>query len=88
MSEENIAVPDNGSIIEIQNNGEKLVMLKEKAPSAPMAVDGLSVSDEQGVVFRDRQALAQDGIFVVVAVLDAQGKLKNLQISFLADLST
>ena len=77
MPENHIAVPDNGSLIEIQNNGEKLVVLKEKAPSAPMAVDGLSVSDEQGVVFRDRQALAQDGIFVVVAVLDAQGKLKK-----------
>jgi len=78
MSEENIVVPDNGSIIEIQNKGQKITVLKEKAPSNPMMVDGFSIGDEQEVVIRDRQMLAQDGMFVIIATVDSQtGKLKK-----------
>jgi len=78
MSEENIIVPDNGSVIEISQDGQKIIMLKEKAPSAPMMVDGLAVSDIQDVVIRDRQMLAQDGMFVIIALVDQNtGKLKK-----------
>lgn len=78
MSEENIVVPDNGSIIEITDNGEKIGVRKEKAPSAPMMVDGFSVGDEQDVVIRDRVMLAQDGMFVLIATIDANtGKLRK-----------
>jgi len=78
MSEENVIVPDNGSIIEISEDGQKIVMRKEKAPSAPMMVDGLAVSDIQDVVIRDRQMLAQDGMFVIIALVDQNtGKLKK-----------
>jgi ribonuclease J len=78
MSEENIIVPDNGSIIEISANGEKITLRKEKAPSAPMMVDGLAISDVQDVVIRDRQMLAQDGMFVIIALVDQNtGKLKK-----------
>lgn len=78
ISEENIVVPDNGSIIEIVEEGTKITVLKEKAPSAPMMVDGLSVGDEQDVVIRDRQMLAQDGMFVAIVTLDsATGKLRK-----------
>lgn len=78
MNEENVVVPDNGSIIEIIENGTKIITRKEKAPSAPMIVDGSSVGDVQDVVIRDRQMLAQDGMFVVIATLDAQtGKLRK-----------
>lgn len=70
MSEENIVVPDNGSLIEITDNGTKIGVRKEKAPSAPMMVDGFSVGDEQEVVIRDRQMLAQDGMFVLIATID------------------
>ena len=78
MDEKNIVVPDNGSIIEISPDGEKLSVRKEKAPSAPMMVDGVSVSDVQEVVIRDRQMLAQDGMFVIISAVDANtGKLKK-----------
>lgn len=78
MPEENIIVPDNGSIIEISANGEKMILRKEKAPSAPMMVDGLAISDVQNVVIRDRQMLAQDGMFVIIALIDQKtGKLKK-----------
>jgi len=78
MSEENIIVPDNGSIIEITNNGEKVELRKEKAPSGPMMVDGFSIGDEQDVVIRDRVMLAQDGMFVLIATIDSStGKLRK-----------
>jgi ribonuclease J len=78
MSEENIVVPDNGSIIEISADGQKISLRKEKAPSAPMMVDGLAISDVQDVVIRDRVMLAQDGMFVIIALVDQKtGKLKK-----------
>jgi ribonuclease J len=78
MSEENIVVPDNGSIIEIVNDGEKIILRKEKAPSGPMMVDGFSIGSEQDVVIRDRVMLAQDGMFVLIATIDANtGKLRK-----------
>ena len=78
MSEENIVVPDNGSVIEISADGQKIEVRKEKAPSAPMMVDGLAISDVQDVVIRDRQMLSQDGMFVVIAIIDQNtGKLKK-----------
>ena len=78
MSEDNVIVPDNGSLIEIYDNGEKIRVRKEKAPSAPMMVDGFSIGDEQEVVIRDRQMLAQDGMFVLIATIDsATGKLRK-----------
>jgi ribonuclease J len=77
MPRENIAIPmTNGSIIEIGK--EKIHILKETAPANLVMVDGLGVGDVQEVVMRDRQALAQDGIFVVITVIDSQtGKVRN-----------
>ena len=68
-SRENIIVPDNGSIIEIIN-GEKIHVLKEKAPSGMVMVDGFSIGNVQEVVIRDRQMLAQDGMFVIIASIN------------------
>ncbi len=78
IHEENIVVPDNGMIIEIQDGGEKIVVLKDKAPSNIVMVDGFSIGNIQEVVIRDRQMLAQDGMFIVVAMVDTNtGKLKK-----------
>ncbi|MDP3875307.1 MAG: ribonuclease J [bacterium] len=75
---ENIIVPDNGSIIEIQDKGAKFVKLSEKAPSEDMVVEGLSIGNISEVVIRDRKMLAEDGIFVVIALVDARtGRLKK-----------
>lgn len=74
---ENIIVPDNGNLIEIDKEN-KIKILKEKAPAGLMMVDGFSIGDMQEVVIRDRQNLAQDGIFVVIATLDVNsGKLRK-----------
>lgn len=76
--ESHVIIPDNGSVIEITEKGEKITVLKEKAPSNIVMVDGFSVGDVQEVVIRDRQTLAQDGIFVIVASVNAStGKLKK-----------
>jgi len=78
MPEENIVVPDNGTIIEIAADGQKITTRKEKAPSGAMMVDGVSVGDTQDVVIRDRMMLAQDGMFVIIALIDQKtGKLKK-----------
>ncbi|MCX6753415.1 MAG: ribonuclease J [Candidatus Nomurabacteria bacterium] len=78
MAEDHIVVPDNGSIIEISADGEKISVRKEKAPSAPMMVDGTSVGDSTDVVIKDRQMLAQDGMFVIITVVDQHsGQLKK-----------
>ena len=75
---ENIVVPDNGMIIEFTDNGNKMIVRKEKAPATLMVVDGLSIGDVQDVVIRDRVMLAQDGMFVIVTLLDQKtGKLKK-----------
>ena len=75
---ENIIVPDNGSIIEITDGGTKIVKLKEKAPSEDMMVEGFTIGDIQEVVIRDRKMLAEDGMFVIIATIDAKtGKLKK-----------
>ncbi|MFM7088644.1 MAG: ribonuclease J [Candidatus Paceibacterota bacterium] len=76
--EENVIVPDNGTIIEVSADGEKIYARKEKAPSGLMMVDGISVGDDQDVVIRDRVMLAQDGMFVIITVVDQKtGRLKK-----------
>ena len=72
-----VLVPDNGSIITLsQDSGLK--MLKEKVPTNYIFVDGLGVGDVGEIVLRDRQMLAKDGMFVIVAGVDRQtGKVKG-----------
>jgi ribonuclease J len=75
---ENIMVPDNGSIIEIQDGGTKIVRLKEKAPSEDMVVEGFTVGDVSDVLIRDRKMLAEDGMFVIIAMVNTKtGRLKK-----------
>ncbi|MEK7087946.1 MAG: ribonuclease J, partial [Patescibacteria group bacterium] len=78
MPRSHIVIPDNAMIIEIQEGGKKIVALKEKAPNGPLMVDGFAVGDMQEVVLRDRQMLAEEGMFVIIAsVNSATGKLRK-----------
>ncbi|PIR72694.1 MAG: ribonuclease J [Candidatus Nealsonbacteria bacterium CG10_big_fil_rev_8_21_14_0_10_36_24] len=71
-----VFIPDNGSIIQVFENNVKI--LKEKVPTNYVFVDGLGVGDIGEVVLRDRQMLAKDGMFVIVAVVDRQtGQVKG-----------
>ncbi|MEK7613691.1 MAG: ribonuclease J [Patescibacteria group bacterium] len=74
---ENVILADNGKVFEIKN-GTELTVRKEKVPSGPMMVDGFSIGDMQEVVIRDRQALAKDGMFVIIATVNIRtGQLKK-----------
>ena len=76
FSKDKVFVPDNGSVIQFNNLGA--TVLKEKVPSNYIFVDGLGVGDVGEIVLRDRQALAQDGMFVIVTVIDRQtGRVKG-----------
>lgn len=70
-------IAENGMVIEI-TNGTELNIRKERVPSGPMMVDGFSIGDMQEVVIRDRQSLAKDGMFVIIATVNLRtGQLKK-----------
>lgn len=74
---ENIILADNGMVIDIKN-GTELNIHKEKVPSEIMMVDGFTVGTKQEVVIRDRQSLAEDGMFVIIATVNTKtGKLRK-----------
>ncbi|MEN9920118.1 MAG: ribonuclease j1, ribonuclease [Candidatus Parcubacteria bacterium] len=74
---ENIAVPDNGTIIDIKN-GTEMTVLPMKIPNELMLVDGFTVGTKQEVVLRDRETLANDGMFVIIATVNSKtGKLRK-----------
>ena len=74
---DHIIIPDNGIVIDIED-GEKLNIHKQKVPSGQMVVDGFNIGDMQEVVIRDRQALAKDGMFVIIASINIKtGKLRK-----------
>jgi len=59
-------------------DGKKLTIHKEKAPSGLVLVDGFSIGDSQEVVIRDRKSLAQEGMFVIIVMVNMKtGKLKK-----------
>ncbi len=74
---ENIVLADNGMVIDIVD-GERLMIHKDKVPNAPLIVDGFAIGDMQEVVIRDRQMLAKDGMFVIIATVHLKtGKLRK-----------
>ncbi len=74
---EHVCIPDNGTIVDFIE-GTEMVIRKEKAPSGLMMVDGLSIGGVQEVVIRDRRTLAQDGMFVIIATVNARtGELRK-----------
>lgn len=68
---ERIILADNGTVIDIKN-GTELNIRKEKVPSEIMMVDGFTVGAKQEVVIRDRQSLAEDGMFVIIATVNTK----------------
>lgn len=64
----NIAIGHNGGVIEFDD--KHITIRDENIPANPVFVDGLGVGDVREVVMRDRISLAEDGMFVVVTVID------------------
>ncbi|MBI2626504.1 MAG: ribonuclease J [Candidatus Nealsonbacteria bacterium] len=76
VPEKNIAVAENGQIINLSR--DEIYLDKKTVESNYVMVDGLGVGDVGEVVLRDRQTLSKDGMFVVVVVIDRQsGKVKG-----------
>jgi ribonuclease J len=76
IPEKNLIVVENGQIVEL--NKDQMSLAKEKVESNYIMVDGLGVGDVGEVVLRDRQTLAEDGMFVIVTVIDrTTGKVKG-----------
>ncbi len=74
--EKNIIVAENGNIINLSKEGATID--EKTVPSNYIMVDGLGVGDVGEVVLRDRKALAEDGMFVIIAVVDRQkGMIKG-----------
>ncbi|MDD4831006.1 MAG: ribonuclease J [Candidatus Pacebacteria bacterium] len=76
IDSQNISVIENGQIISLTR--DKITLEKEEAPSNYVMVDGLGIGNVEEVVLRDRQALSNDGIFVVIAVVSRKtGKVQG-----------
>lgn len=70
IPQKNILVVENGNIINLSQNS--ISLSEQSAPSNYVMVDGLGVGDVGEVVLRDRKVLAEDGIFVIIAIVDHQ----------------
>ena len=68
MARNNIAIADNGSVIEIT---AKTIKVGGSVPAGEVYVDGSGVGDVGAVVMRDRKRLAEDGMVVVVLPISA-----------------
>ncbi len=67
IKKENIFVIQSGDVLELS---EQSARVHGKVPVGNIFVDGLGVGDVGNVVLRDRQHLAEDGIFIVVVAMD------------------
>jgi ribonuclease J len=67
IPEENIAVIENGQVIELTADS---MQLTDKIPNSYIFVDGSSVGDIEADVMRERESLAQDGVVMVNVIID------------------
>ncbi len=82
--QKNVFVLDNGHILEVPEKGAALPYIrKEKADANYVFVDGLGIGDIGNVVLRDRQMLSEDGMVVIMVVIENKTKkvLGNVQIT-------
>jgi ribonuclease J len=69
IPEENIFVLENGDTLEFRN-GEARKM--DRVPAGMFLVDAGSVADTSEAIMRERQQLSEEGMFIVVARINAQ----------------
>lgn len=76
IPEENVVLAESGQIINLFK--DKIELDKKEVISDYVMVDGLGVGDVGEIVLRDRQMLAQDGIFVIITVVNRKtGKVQE-----------
>jgi ribonuclease J len=70
-----IFVADNGQVVEMFKNAQGVVdgvLTNEKVPADYVYVDGFGVGDVSNIVLRDRRVMAEDGMIVIIATIDAK----------------
>jgi ribonuclease J len=69
-----IFVVENGQVVEFDKEGARIT--RERVPAGYVLVDGLGIGDVGNIVLRDRQAMAKEGVFVVILTIDhSTGKI-------------
>lgn len=71
LKDSQVFVLDNGQILRFQK-GRQPALLKDKANTDYVMVDGLGIGDVSEIVLRDRRMMADDGMIVVIATIDAK----------------
>ncbi len=66
MKRENIFVMDNGDVLELTATTSQK---GARVPAGAVMIDGAGVGDVEGVVLRDRLAMAADGVFMILATV-------------------
>jgi ribonuclease J len=75
IPEENVAVIENGQVVEFQDGK---LSLGERIPGGYVFVDGSGVGDVSSSTMREREALAREGIVLVNLILDKEtGRLRE-----------
>jgi len=69
IPKQNAFVLNNGSVLEIDDNGAKI---SGTVPNGKILVDGLGVGDVGNIVLRDRKHLSQDGLIIVVVTISGE----------------
>jgi len=69
IPDSNIFISDIGKVLEVDENSAKFT---DTVPSGKVLIDGLGVGDVGNIVLRDRKHLAEDGLIIVVAAIDAK----------------
>jgi ribonuclease J len=76
VPEKNIMLAENGNVVHLSS--DQIRKDEKMVPFNYVMVDGLGIGDVGEVVLRDRKVLAEDGMFVIIAVVDKnQGKVKG-----------
>jgi ribonuclease J len=79
---DDVFVLDNGEVIDFPK-GERPKVLRDRADASYVFIDGLGIGDIGHVVLRDRQMLAEDGMFAITVIIDSKTKevVGNMQVT-------
>ncbi len=74
VPEDHIFVLENGEVLEISGENAKVAGTVQ---SGVTLIDGLGIGDVGNIVLKDRKKLSEDGLFIVVATLNADGTVSG-----------
>lgn len=69
IGDEDIFILENGDVLQLDRDDAAVV---DKVANGMAFVDGFEIGDAEGLVLRDRQQLAGDGILIAVVTVDGQ----------------